>query len=289
MTSATVELRGLSKSYGSNRALDDVSTTFTSGVTGLLGPNGAGKSTLLRIVATVLAPDHGTVRVLGQDPGDAEGRLSVRRRLGYAPQDPGYYLNLTVFDFVDYVAILKEMNDRRARHDDVRRVLSSVGLSDVAHKKLKALSGGMRRRVILGQALLGAPELLVLDEPAVGLDPEQRLRFRETISTVAEGQMVLLSTHQTEDVAAICHRVVVIDRGRVRWEGSPEALVDDARGRVWTAPAASPDALVSWRTGSGVHRLIGDPPAGAHLEDPTIEDAYLLLLGRRPDLADVEA
>ncbi|HUF98486.1 MAG TPA: ATP-binding cassette domain-containing protein [Ilumatobacter sp.] len=288
VTGATVELSNVSKSYGSTRALDGISASFERGVTGLLGPNGAGKTSLLRIVATVLAPDAGTVRVLSEDPAEVRGRLSIRMRLGYFPQEPGCYANLTPFDFVDYVAILKHMTRRRARRDEVRRVLTQVGLEAEMHQRIKSLSGGMRRRVILAQALLGDPELLVLDEPASGLDPEQRMRFRETVSAVAEHHTVLLSTHQTDDVSALCQRVVVIDDGRILHDETPEALVERARGRVWLADAADPGAHVSWRTGTGQHRLIGDPPPGATLAEPALEDAYLLLIGghgREPDSA----
>jgi ABC-2 type transport system ATP-binding protein len=285
MSVTAVELAEVTKSYGSTRALDGVTLALGRGVTGLLGPNGAGKTTLLRIVATVLAADSGGVRVLGEDPGDVGGRLSIRRRLGYFPQEPGYYANLSAFEFVDYIAILKEMTERRARHDEVRRVLAQVGLDAVMHKRIKALSGGMRRRVIVAQALLGQPELLVLDEPAAGLDPEQRLRFRETVSAVAEHHAVLLSTHQTEDVTALCQRVVVIDRGRILHDGTPDSLIEHARGRVWLADEADPGARLSWRTGSGQHRLIGDPPPGATLAEPALEDAYLLVIGR-PDVTE---
>ena len=284
MIASTIELSEVTKTYGSTRAVDAMSVSFGRGVTGLLGPNGAGKTTLLRIIATVLAADSGTVSVLGEDPGEVSGRLSIRRRLGYFPQEPGYYDNLSAFDFVDYIAILKEMTDRRARRDEVRRVLTEVGLDDVMHKRIKTLSGGMRRRVIVAQALLGDPELLVLDEPASGLDPEQRLRFRETVSAVAEQHTVLLSTHQTDDVAALCQRVVVVDHGRILHDGAPESLVEQARGRVWLADQADSSARLSWRTGSGQHRLIGDPPSGATLTEPALEDAYLLLVGRRAEM-----
>jgi ABC-2 type transport system ATP-binding protein len=284
MIASTIELSDVTKTYGSTRAVDGMSVSFGRGVTGLLGPNGAGKTTLLRIIATVLAADSGTVNVLGEDPGDVSGRLSIRRRLGYFPQEPGYYDNLSAFDFVDYIAILKEMTERRARRDEVRRVLTEVGLDDVMHKRIKTLSGGMRRRVIVAQALLGDPELLVLDEPASGLDPEQRLRFRETVSAVAEQHTVLLSTHQTDDVAALCQRLVVVDHGRILHDGTPESLVEQARGCVWLADQPDSSARLSWRTGSGQHRLIGDPPAGATLTEPALEDAYLLLVGRRASI-----
>ena len=277
---AMIELVDVEKSYGATRALAGVSFSTGTGVTGLLGPNGAGKTTLLRMVATVLAPDHGRIELLGQDPSHASGRLAIRRRLGYFPQEPGYYESFKAFDFVDYVAILKEMTDRRERHDEVRRVLAAVGLTDQMHRRLRKLSGGMRRRVILAQALLGQPDLLVLDEPTAGLDPEQRLRFRELVSSIAEHHSVLLSTHQTEDVAAVCQRVIVLDRGQVRFDGTPAELAERARGRVWQAEHADARALLSWRNGLGDVRMVGEPPDDAALVEPTIEDGYLLLLGR---------
>ena len=279
-----IEVTGVTKSFRSTPAVRDVTLSIGPGVTGLLGPNGAGKTTLLRIIATVLAPDRGEVRVLGHDPAVTEGRLAIRRRLGYFPQEPGYYTNLTAFDFVDYIAILKEITDRRTRRDEVTRVLGLVGLTDVMHKRIKTLSGGMRRRVIVAQALLDDPAVLVLDEPTVGLDPEQRLRFRELVSVVAEAHPVLLSTHQTEDVAALCHRVVVMDGGQVLFDGTPGAMVDAARGRVWVSDRPNARARLSWRTGSGLHRLIGDPPPEATLVEPALEDAYLLMIGRVPDI-----
>jgi ABC-2 type transport system ATP-binding protein len=189
-------------------------------------------------------------------------------------------MNFTAFEFVDYLAILKEMVDTDRRHDEVRRVLEAVSLGDVASKKLRALSGGMRRRVILAQALLGSPELLVLDEPTVGLDPVQRLRFREILSQLAETQTILLSTHMTEDVAALCSQVVVLNEGQVQFNGDITELADKARGRVWQA-GAKESARLSWRTGEGIYRHVGEPLAGAELVEPTIDDGYLLLIGER--------
>jgi ABC-2 type transport system ATP-binding protein len=211
----SVVVRNVSKTFRSTRALDGVALSTGIGVTGLLGPNGAGKTTLLRMLATVLPPDAGEIRLLGRDPGDADDRLAIRRRLGYLPQQPGFHRGFTAFEFVDNVAILKEMSDRHARHAEVERVLALTGLSAVSGKRIGSLSGGTRRRVGLAQALLGEPRLLVLDEPTAGLDPEQRLRFRETVSRIGEDRTVLLSTHQTEDVAALCTRVVVINEGHV--------------------------------------------------------------------------
>ncbi|HZN13902.1 MAG TPA: ATP-binding cassette domain-containing protein [Acidimicrobiales bacterium] len=275
----TIHLTGLAKRFGATVALAGIDLDIGPGVTGLLGPNGAGKTTLLRIAATVMAPDAGEVRVLGADPRTAEGRLEIRRRLGYLPQEPGYHQHFSAFDFVDYIAILKEWTDRAARHDEVRRVLSLVGLDAVMHKRIRKLSGGMRRRVAIAQSLLGAPDLLLLDEPTAGLDPEQRLRFRELLGAHAAGATVVLSTHQTDDVAALCQRVIVLLEGQVRFAGTPAELAAIAAGRVWLANDRDSRAQLAWVTPDGKVRHIGDPPERAKKATPTVEDGYLLLAG----------
>jgi ABC-2 type transport system ATP-binding protein len=282
----SVVVEGVTRSFRGHAAVAGVDLSAGRGVTGLLGPNGAGKTTLLRILATVLAPDRGRLRLLGHDPGTPAGRLAIRRRLGYLPQEPGFHRGMTVFDFIDYVAILKEMTDRRARHDEVRRVIELAGLAQVSGKRIRALSGGMRRRVGLAQALLGDPDLVILDEPTAGLDPEQRLRFREIVSRIGEGRTVILSTHQTEDVAAVCQTVVVLHQGRCLFTGTPAGLIEQAAGRVWLDSTRGPDAHVAWRNGDGLMRNVGDPPADAQLVAPTLEDAYLLLVADR-GLAEV--
>ncbi|MEV0911615.1 ABC transporter ATP-binding protein [Streptomyces hokutonensis] len=274
----TVSAAGLSLRYGSTHALDDVSLRLGKGVTGLLGPNGAGKTTLLRVLATALPADSGTFTVLDHDPSTTGGRQEVRRVLGYLPQTPGFHPDFTAFEFVDYVAILKELTDREGRHREVRRVLAEVDLSDVRGKRIKKLSGGMRQRVALAAALVGDPGFLVLDEPTVGLDPEQRMRFRELIARAGEGRTVLLSTHQTEDVAMLCNRVVVMAAGTVRFDGTPAELTARAAGRVWSGTERDPAAMAGWRTGLGAFRNVGDPPPGAELVEPTLEDGYLITL-----------
>ncbi|UXX94671.1 ABC transporter ATP-binding protein [Streptomyces sp. AD2-2] len=274
----TVSAAGLSLRYGSTQALDDVSLRLGEGVTGLLGPNGAGKTTLLRVLATAAPADSGSFTVLGHDPGTTAGRQEVRRVLGYLPQTPGFHPDFTAFEFVDYVAILKELTDRAGRHQEVRRVLEEVDLSDVRGKRIKKLSGGMRQRVALAAALVGDPGFLVLDEPTVGLDPEQRMRFRELIARAGEGRTVLLSTHQTEDVAMLCNRVVVMAAGVIRFDGTPAELTARAAGRVWSSAERDPGAMAGWRTGLGVFRNVGDPPTGADLVEPTLEDGYLITL-----------
>ncbi|MEU8931255.1 ABC transporter ATP-binding protein [Streptomyces sp. NPDC048409] len=274
----TVSAAGLTVRYGGTRALDGVPLRLTDGVTGLLGPNGAGKTTLLRVLATAVPPDGGGFTVGGEDPSTAAGRLAVRRSLGYLPQNPGFHPDFTAFEFVDYVAVLKELTGRTARHHEVRRVLDLVGLADVRGLRVKRLSGGMRQRVALAAALVGDPAFLVLDEPTVHLDPEQRMRFRELIAQAGEDRTVLLSTHQTEDVAMLCHHVIVLAGGRVRFDGTPAELTARAAGRVWSSGERAPGARAGWRTGSGSYRNVGDPPAGADLLEPTLEDGYLLVL-----------
>jgi ABC-2 type transport system ATP-binding protein len=291
MTAApTVSLTGVTKRYRGTPALDSVDLTFGSGITGLLGPNGAGKTTFLRIVATVLAPDSGDVRLLGRVPDTPEQLAEVRRRLGYLPQEMGFPRGFTAFAFVDYMAVLKEWTERASRHDEVRRVLDLVDLGSLTTRRISTLSGGQRRRVALAQALLGEPELLLLDEPTTGVDPEQRVTLRQVLSRAGERSTVLLSTHQTEDVAALCDRVVVLDAGQVRFDGPVTDLVATAAGRVWLADAPHPAARASWRTGTGRHRNVGEAaPPGADLAEPTLEDAYLLLLGDRARTTAVAA
>ena len=289
MNTPTVTFGEVTRRFGSSTALGRVSLELTPGVTGLLGPNGAGKTTLLRILATVLGPTSGHVSILGRNPDDDRDRTEIRRHLGYLPQEVGFPRGFTAFRFVDYMAVLKEWNEQAPRHAEVRRVLGLAGLADLAAKRIRALSGGQRRRVALAQALIGDPELLILDEPTTGLDPQQRASLRGVLSAAGHRSTVLLATHQTDDVAALCERVVVLDRGHNRWEGMVTHFVEQARGHVWLADQPDSTALLSWRTGTGRHRHVGhQPPRGAELVEPSVEDAYLLMLGR-PVIDDLAA
>jgi len=278
VSTTAVHIDGLSRRYGATRALDAVDLALDRGITGLLGPNGAGKTTLLSILATVNEPDAGRVSVLGLDPKDAAERLEIRRRLGYLPQELGYHRHFTVAAFLDYVAILKEITDRRRRAGEIARVLAAIGLEDRARTRIRALSGGMRQRLGIAQALLGQPELLILDEPTAGLDPVQRLRFRELLSDLPGDPVIVLSTHQADDIAAICPTVVVLLQGRVQFAGTPSELAATASGHVWAANERDPGAHLSWRSGDGRWRHVGgQPPADADVVPPTVEDGYLLL------------
>ena len=276
----TATLTDVSKSYGSTVALHPTSLTLTGGVIGLLGPNGAGKTTLLRLLATAMAPSTGSISVAGHlVTGGHESRTEARRHLGYLPQEVTYPSGMTAFGFLDYLAVLKEWQQAATRHAEVRRVLALVDLGDRASAKVRSLSGGQRRRLAIAQALIGAPQLLILDEPTTGLDPEQRASLRGILSGLPG--TVLLSTHQTEDVSALCDRVLVLDAGRIRFDGTVPGLLASARGRVHISTAPSDDALHTWRTGSGLVRSVGGTPApDAVSVDASVEDAYLLLRHR---------
>lgn len=279
---ASVAVDHVAKRFGARPALLDVSFHALGGVVAMLGPNGAGKTTLLRCLATVIAPDAGTVHVDGLDPRDPVARVEVRRRLGYLPQDPRFAPRATVFDVVDHLAILKDLRPARSRHAEVLRVLRDVGLGDQVGARVKNLSGGMVRRVGIAQALLGRPRLVLLDEPAAGLDPEQRLLLRDRLSQVAEEATVVMSTHLIDEAAAFSQSLLVLHDGRIVYAGTPGGLTARAQGHVWlagTPPLAHPSIHVSYRTPDGSYRCIGDPPSGARLEAPTLEDAYLLLVG----------
>jgi ABC-2 type transport system ATP-binding protein len=282
MTSgAHVRVRGVRKSYGGVVALADLDLELRPGITGLLGPNGAGKTTLIRILATLLAPTAGEVGVNGWQTSDLRDRVEIRRRLGYLPQDLGLYPRFTVFEFVDYLAILKELDQPAERHRRVRAALAAVELEDLARRKIRTLSGGMRRRVGIAQAIVADPELLLLDEPTTGLDPEQRMRFRQLIAGIGEHRTVLLSTHLVEDVAAVCTAVVVLWQGRARFHGSPSQLRQLADGQVWSSPEDGSGAFASWRTESGAYRVLGPRPSpAAESLPPTVEDGYLLVCAR---------
>ena len=250
---------------------------------GLLGPNGAGKSTLMKLLVAALLPTTGSILVDGQPLTRVERQLKAR--LGYLPQDFGLFDELTVEQFLDYMAALKGLRGPRAV---IRQVIRSVNLEEKARAKIRTLSGGQRQRVGIAQALLGDPELLILDEPTVGLDPEERIHFRNLFSQTAQNRLVLLSTHIIEDIQSVCGQLVVINRGQVLFSGTPEALIQTATGHVgifWEKDAAQENGLhitARVNTGQGVRcRAVADVlPPFAQPSDPTLEDAYLYLISQ---------
>jgi len=280
-------LESLGKRYpGRGWALSEFTLTLEPGVTGLLGPNGAGKSTLMRILATVTRPSAGRVlwngRDLARDPD------TLRETLGYLPQDFGVYPQLSALEFMDYIAAAKGLEPRAARRRTLE-LLALVHLSEAAHRPLGGFSGGMRQRVGIAQALLNDPRVLIVDEPTAGLDPEERVRFRNLLGELSGDRIVLLSTHIVSDVEATATRIVVMGMGRLIADASPEALLEQVRGSVWEleTDAGELDALrarhlvgATLRRGPRVLvRIVSEamPAAAARPAEPSLEDAYLRL------------
>jgi ABC-2 type transport system ATP-binding protein len=279
--SAVASFDSVSKKYGRAPALLPTTLDLQHGVVGLLGPNGAGKTTMLRLLSTALPPTSGRIVVAGFDVTESHAdRVEARRRIGYCPQEVTFPRAMTTFAFLDYVAVLKEWTDKGRRHTEVQRVLDLVHLGDRGAMKIAKLSGGQRRRLAIAQALVGSPDLLILDEPTTGLDPEQRASLRGLLSGLTG--TVLISTHQTEDVSALCDRVLVIDAGAIRFDGTVPELLATAAGRVHLGPAATSGAVQTWKTGTGLVRSVGGQPApDSSVVDPSVEDAYLLLRSER--------
>ncbi|MFF0739347.1 ABC transporter ATP-binding protein [Streptomyces sp. NPDC004111] len=280
-----LELIDITKVYrGGKRAVDRVTLRMESGMLGLLGPNGAGKSSLMRIASTITRPTEGRVLF---DGTDVVARPDVlRRALGYLPQDFGVYPNLSAREFLAYLAAAKGLSARSARNR-IDELLELVNLTEAAGRPLGKYSGGMLRRVGIAQALLADPRVIVVDEPTAGLDPEERVRFRNLLSELAADRVVMLSTHIVSDVESVATDIAVVAGGRLLHRGSPEQLIAAAEGRVWEVVADPADLPVLQRshvvsrlvrTSSGVRvRLLADraPYADARQVAPDLEDAYL--------------
>jgi ABC-2 type transport system ATP-binding protein len=231
-----IELMSVSRSFGRNKAVDAVSLEAGPGVLGLLGPNGAGKTSLLRVLATVLPPSSGEIRLLERDPGRIADRREIRRRLGYLPQTLGYYPAFTVVEFVEYFALLKEVPPARVPKA-VAAAVERVDLGAKAKSRLRTLPGGMLHRVGIAQAIVNDPDLLLLDEPTAGLDPEQRVGFRALLRLLGEASTVVVSTHLVEDVGAACSEVALMDAGHLVFRGTPAELAARGEGHeVGDAP-----------------------------------------------------
>jgi len=222
-----IEMTGLTRRFGRTMAVAGVDLDAGPGVLGLLGPNGAGKTSLLRMMATAVPPSSGRLRLLGRDPGRYGPRREIRRRLGYLPQSLGYYPGFTVTEFVEYFALLKEMPAARIPAA-VAAAVEQVGLGGQARARMRTLSGGMLRRAGIAQAIVNQPDLLLMDEPTAGLDPEQRVAFRALLREAGQHATVVVSTHLVEDVGAACTRVAVMDQGKLVYQGTPGQLT--ARG-----------------------------------------------------------
>ncbi|MEM9746804.1 MAG: ATP-binding cassette domain-containing protein [Actinomycetota bacterium] len=278
MTAAHLHVESLVVRFGDRTPLDGIDLLAQGGVIALLGANGAGKTTLLRCLATVLRPTSGVVRVDGLDPARETERIEVRRRLGYQPQDLAASPSARVFDALDYLAVLKEHPDDRRRRSLVATALDEVGLWDRRGDRVGDLSGGMRQRLGLAQAIMGSPTLLLLDEPGSGLDPEERQRLRTIVAGRRTVATTIVSTHLTDD-AADADLVAVLHDRRLTFVGSPARLAAEADGRTWTqvSPPEPSTVRASWLLPDGRHRCLGTPPSGATIIPPRLEDGYLLL------------
>jgi ABC-2 type transport system ATP-binding protein len=218
-----VDITELTRRFGRTQAVAGVNLDAGPGVLGLLGPNGAGKTTLLRMMATVIPPSSGQIRLLGHDPRSFGPRREIRRRLGYLPQNLGFYPRFTVVEFVEYFALLKEMPSSQVPRA-VADAVEKVGLGNKAKAKMRTLSGGMLRRAGIAQAIVNQPELLLFDEPTAGLDPEQRVSFRELLRELGKRSTIVVSTHLVEDVGAACSRVALMNQGKIVFNGTPDEL-----------------------------------------------------------------
>lgn len=283
-----IMIRNLSKNYGKKSALKEISTTIHSGMYGLLGRNGAGKTSLMRILAALSLPSSGKVIINGVPIKDT---TKIREMVGYLPQDFSFYRNMSVYGAMNYLGLLSNIPDK-IRKERIAILLEQVNLKDNAKTKIKALSGGMKRRLGIAQALLHNPQILIVDEPTAGLDPEERIRFRNLLSEFADERIVILSTHISSDVESICKNIGVLNDGRLIWDGNTEELIQQAEGKVYTISAVKKqDKYIKEKyavlninaTATGTqYRVLSDtPPEEKNVsQPPTLEDGYMYLLSQ---------
>jgi len=290
-----LEISGLTKVYpGPVHALDNLSLSIGHGMFGLLGPNGAGKSTLMRTIATLQQPDQGSVFFNGHDVLKEPQQL--RSQLGYLPQEFGVYPRMSALRLLDHLAVLKGLLNKAERREQVLALLELTNLYEHRKKSVSTFSGGMRQRFGIAQALLGAPRLVIVDEPTAGLDPAERNRFHNMLSEIGENMVVLLSTHIVEDVRDLCSKMAVMAEGKVLSQGEPQSLIDSLKGSMWRK-TVSKDAVKAHQTAFNVisRRLFAgktqlhvwsaeDPGQGFEAIEPGLEDVYFsLLFGSQTD------
>lgn len=288
-----IEIYNLYKTYGSGtkavKALKGVNLSIASGMFGLLGPNGAGKTTLMRILSGIVNPTQGNVTVNGHNMADEKERRQVKAMLGYLPQELGLYPDLTARQFIDYMAILKGVENPHLRRKRVSEVIKMVSLEDSADRLIKGYSGGMKRRVGIAQALVNDPRVLIVDEPTAGLDPEERIRFRNLLVDLAAERVVILSTHIVGDIGLTCRDIAILSHGNICFQGSPLELTRRAEGHIWTiisADGAKPNGnltVVSMQQmPQGIaYRVVGEDVSTypqARPEQPSLEDGYMWLM-----------
>jgi ABC-2 type transport system ATP-binding protein len=287
-----LKITGLSKTYPNGvRALKDLTLTIGNQMFGLLGPNGAGKSTLMRTVATLQDPDSGTIQL--DDLNVLTQKEEVRRVLGYLPQEFGVYPKLSALDMLNHIAILKGITNKTERTQMVEALLNQTNLWNARKKALSTYSGGMKQRFGIAQALLANPKLIIVDEPTAGLDPAERNRFLNLLSSIGSNVTVILSTHIVDDVRELCPRMAIIAAGEVLLEGAPSEALDSLKGKIWSRVVATDDELsamesslkvISTHLVGGLHevRIYADssPGDGFHPVDSGLEDVYFLNLAK---------
>ena len=286
----SLEIRGISKRYPNGvQALNNLSLSIGNNMFGLLGPNGAGKSTLMRTIATLQDPDSGTILLNGLNV--VENKDAVRRQLGYLPQEFGVYPRISAVDMLHHLAVMKGISKAGERREIVDALLKQTNLWDARKKALSTYSGGMKQRFGIAQALLANPKLIIVDEPTAGLDPAERNRFLNLLSSLARDVIVILSTHIVEDVRELCPRMAIISNGQVVLEGAPEETLERLKGGIWSILVKSEEEfkavstqfkLVSTKLLGGAHELRihseTDPGEGFRAVEPDLEDVYFLTL-----------
>lgn len=284
-----VQTINLTKTYpGSITAVHPMNVQWTNGVIGLLGPNGAGKTSLMRMLATLMEPTSGTALVDGHDI--RYEKPSVRALLGYLPQDFGLYPSLSVVECLDYMGLLAGLGRAKERRARIEEMLERVNLTEFRHRKVGALSGGMKRRLGIAQAIIHEPRLVIFDEPTAGLDPEERIRVRNLVSELGGDRIIILSTHIVADVASAAQKIAVMNRGRIIFDGSPAGMIEQVRGRTWQV-LTHDEGLARLREHHTVTevqreaegvlvRLVAPEVSfpGVELREPTLEDAYVWVM-----------
>ncbi|MFZ5517347.1 MAG: ABC transporter ATP-binding protein [Candidatus Zhuqueibacterota bacterium] len=285
-----ISIESLSKIYSNgNKALNNINLQIESGMFGLLGPNGAGKTTLMRILVTLMKPSHGQVKI-----GDFDlqaDRRAIRSMLGYLPQDFRFFTKLKTWEFLDYVASLAGLHESRARKKAVDEMLEKVGLYEARDRMANRLSGGMKRRLGIAQALIGDPKIVVVDEPTTGLDPEERIRFRNLLAEMSQRDIIIiLSTHIVGDISSTCNNMALLNNGDLVFNASPDKLVEKAKGHVWLIEAidseleaikekfpviATVPSEAGWEVQVVADKLEGYP---GKLIDPNLEHAYVYFM-----------
>ena len=291
----SISIRSLNKKYpNGNHAVKDINMEIPTGMFGLLGPNGAGKSTLMRILVALMEPSSGEVDIFGYDL--MKQRKEVRSILGYLPQDFRFFAKYKTHEFLDYAARLSGMNNSRQRREAVDRMLESVGLYDVRERYAGRLSGGMKRRLGIAQALIHDPKLIIVDEPTTGLDPEERIRFRNLLSKVSEDNVtIILSTHIVGDISSSCNCMALMNKGEVVFFGPPQDMLKEAEGKVWRMKVGSNElpeidkkypVISTIPSGTGWEvQVVADKVEGYDAEafSPNLEHAYVYFMEKRLD------